>query len=151
MNLSSSDESMDFFLCGAQWPRKGKLKNVRWVFFEVNIILNVLALVVDPRYELKQLFNNISKGSFNVGEVVPSLGLSEGQTMTFEFVENKAIIITKYRSMTPLSILESNVNFDGGNASYELGESTYEKLVNWDKPRFYFRFGANQRTTISIP
>ncbi len=111
----------------------------------------MLALVVDPRYELKQLFNNISKGSFNVGEVVPSLGLSEGQTMTLEFVENKAIIITKYRSMTPLSILESNVNFDGGNASYELGESTYEKLANWDKPRFYFRFGANQRTTISIP
>jgi hypothetical protein len=54
-------------------PHKGKLKNVRWVFFKVDITLNVLALVVDPRYESKQLFNNIFESSFDVGKVVPML------------------------------------------------------------------------------
>ncbi len=141
---------MDFFLCGAQQPHKGKLKNICWVFFEVDITLNVLALVVDPRYESKQLFNNIFESSFDVGKVVPSTCLSEGQTMVLEFVENKAIIRTKYISMNPLLILESNINFDGGNASDELGESTYEKLANWDKPGSYFCPSANKRMTIQI-
>jgi hypothetical protein len=36
--------------------------------------------------------------------------------MALEFVENKVITRTKYKSMTPLLILESDVNFDGGNA-----------------------------------
>jgi hypothetical protein len=88
------------------------------------------ALVIDPRYESKQLFNNISEASANVGKVVPSLGFSERQTMAFEFVENKAIIRIKYRSMTPLPILESDVNFDVSNDSDELGESMYEELVD---------------------
>lgn len=88
-----------------------------------------MVFVVDPRYELKQHFNNIFEGSINVGEVVPSSSLSEGQIMALEFVENKVIIKTKYKSMTPLPILESNFNFDGGNASDELGESMYEELV----------------------
>jgi hypothetical protein len=68
--------------------------------------------------------------------------------MALEFVENKAIIKTKYRSMAPLLILESDVNFDGGNASNELGESTYEELANWDKSWSYFCPNANQRMTI---
>ncbi len=41
LNLSSSNESMDFFLRGAQWPCKGTLKNVS---FEVDITRSVLAL-----------------------------------------------------------------------------------------------------------
>jgi hypothetical protein len=40
--------------------------------------------------------------------------------MALEFVENKAITRIKYRSMTPLSIMELDVNFDGGNASNNL-------------------------------
>lgn len=70
--------------------------------------------------------------------------------MVLKFVENKAIIRTKYISMNPLLILESNINFDGSNASDELGESTYEKLANWDKPGSYFGPSANKRMTIQI-
>jgi hypothetical protein len=49
-----------------------------------------------------------------------------------------------------LPILESNINFDGGNAFDELGESTYEYLANWDKLRFYFGPGGNQNMAIQI-
>jgi hypothetical protein len=50
--------------------------------------------------------------------------------MAFKFVENKAITGVEYSRKTPLPILESNINFDGGNAFDELGESTYEYLAN---------------------
>jgi hypothetical protein len=49
-----------------------------------------------------------------------------------------------------LPVLESNINFDGGNASNELGESMSKESVDWNKPWFYFDPNGNQRMVIQL-
>jgi hypothetical protein len=53
-------------------------------------------------------------------------------------------------SLLMSTILESYINFDGGNASDELGESTFEESVDWGKQKFYFGLNGNRRMAVQL-
>ncbi len=148
--MVSSDELMDFLLHGVRHPCKGTLKNVCRVSFEFNITQGMLVPILDLGNESKQLFNNIFKDLTGGGEAVHSSSFSEGQTTTLKFVENEVVIRVKYKGRTPSSILESNMNVDGGNAFDKLGKSTFEDTTNWDKLGSYFDLGGNLRIAIQL-
>ncbi len=79
----------------------GELKIVPWFTFNFNVPQNMLAHVIDARYEFKQFYNNISQDLADGGELVSRYGLGGSQMKAIELVENEDGNGFEYRSKTP--------------------------------------------------
>jgi len=53
MNLSLSDESKEFIMCGVQQLCKGKLKNVTQIIFVYNVQWGLSTPITDVGYEME--------------------------------------------------------------------------------------------------